>query len=145
MSRRKVQPVDKNVLPAPEIIPNPSNINFNNVTKDKKGCGFRHEEFPNITPNNEEHERYLSLVQRSDEIQKLFYNIPRNLNELHVNLFIKNLIELKLDNNLYISSWWENIRKKYDLPYSVKYNVYLNSFYRHITDDNQVTDLDRIN
>jgi hypothetical protein len=124
---------------------NVDEINFNNVTKDKKGCGFRHEEFPELTLTEEERERYLFLIQRSDEIQKLLYNIPCNLSEFVINLYIKNIVEIRIDNGTYITRWWEQIRRKYDLPCSIKYNAFQNKFYRHITDDDKVTDLDRIN
>jgi hypothetical protein len=120
-------------------------INFNNVTPDKKGCGFRHEEFPMIILDNEYRERYLYLTRRADNIQRLLYNIPRDLNEWVVNLYLRNIIEIKLDITDSITKWWDEVCGKYNLPHSIKYNAYQNIFYRHITDDNQVTNLDRIN
>jgi hypothetical protein len=138
MSKSRTKKVD-------DVVTNfESNINFDNVTKDKKGCGFRHEEFPNIKLADEERNEYLYLTKKADELQKLLYNIPFNLNNFIINMYIKNIIEAKVDCGINIRTWWDKMYEKYNLTCYIKYNAYENKFFRHITDDNQVTEADRV-
>jgi hypothetical protein len=154
MGRRStVKPVSESVEPKTtkkRSVPEKKNasesdINFANVSKDKKGCGFRHEEFPHVVLEKYEQERYVYLNKRSEYLHRILYSIPCDLPEFIISLYIKNLIELKLSNEIGLRDWWSEITQKYNLPCGIKYNLFQNAFYRHITDDNQVTEFERIN
>jgi hypothetical protein len=123
--------------------PEGDNINFNNVSNDIKGCGFRHEEFPGICINEEDRSVYIKLSRQKDYLRNNLFDIPNNLPAATADSFVRGLIFLRMDVSLKMDSWWENAGKKYNLPRGAKYNPHINKIYRHITEDNRVTYFDR--
>jgi hypothetical protein len=121
-----------------------SHINFKNVTKEKFGCGFRHEEFPSIQANDGEREEYKYLLERSDKLYNFYYRVPNGVPGDVRDSYIKGVIELKLDNEIQINRWWGKVSEKYKLPWGTKFNPFVNKFYRHITDDNNVSSKDSV-
>jgi hypothetical protein len=118
-------------------------IDFANVTNEVQGCGFRHEEFPNITIEDTDRVNFIAFSKQRDYLHKMLFDIPENLANKTLDAFIRGIISLKIETSLNIDNWWDNAYRKYNLPPNAKYNSHTNKIYRHITDDNQITNLDR--
>jgi hypothetical protein len=118
-------------------------VNFKNVTKEKFGCGFRHEEFT-VKATEDERENYKYLLARADALYRLFYQVPKKIPGDVLDSYIKGVIELRVNNEVQINQWWGRVSEKYKLPWGTKFNPYANKFYRHITDNNEVTSKDNI-
>jgi hypothetical protein len=118
-------------------------IDFNHVSNDVKGCGFRHEEFPNIHIDDVDRINYISYTRQRNYLQNILHDIPDNLPSRTLDAFIKGIISLKMETSLNMDTWWENANRKYGLPKFAKYNPQMNMIFRHITENGQVTSLDR--
>jgi hypothetical protein len=122
---------------------NNGDINFNNVSNDVKGCGFRHEEFPNIIIDDEDRIKYMANNKQKDYLRNMLFDIPENISGRNLEAYMRGIISLKIEAQSNNDIWWENAYRKYNLPWGIKYNPQQNKFYRHITEDNRVSTLDR--
>jgi hypothetical protein len=122
-----------------------NSINFDNVSEERAGCGFRHEKFPDRKPNEQERQEYFRTTQLLGQYNQMLYEIPQNLQNRTFKAYIEALIEKIADNKQTLQQWWDQVRCRYNLPSSTKYNPNANEFFRHITDDNEVSDAENIN
>jgi hypothetical protein len=116
-------------------------INFDRVTADKMGCGYRHEEFPHIIISEEDRFAYLTLCNKENVIDDLINSSEHTIIE-NTSAYIDALVKEKIKNELNKKEWWNRAYKKYNLPPLSKYSPYKNIIYRHVTDNNELTEKD---
>jgi hypothetical protein len=122
---------------------NVDGIDFGKVSQEVKGCGFRHEEFPNIHVEETERVIYLALTKQRDYLRHAVFEIPENLSGKILEAYLRGVISLKMETSNAMDNWWDRLSQRYKIPWGLKYNPQQNVFYRHIDDYNRVSTLDR--
>jgi hypothetical protein len=122
---------------------NVDGINFGYVSQEIKGCGFRHEEFPDIRIEKADRVIFLALTKQRDYLRNAVFEIPENLSGKTLEAYLRGVISLKMETSNAMDNWWENLSQRYEIPWGLKYNPQQNVFYRHIDDNNRVSTMDR--
>jgi hypothetical protein len=117
-------------------------IDFDKVTE-KMGCGFRHEEFPEIKIDGGDRQAYINIINDLRIIDELIGDAYDDIPERLISCYIGSLVHEKIQITRRKNEWWEMVNEKYNLPVFAKYNPKFNIIYRHITDDNRITSADR--